>query len=141
MSDNIKYRIMLRISFPGLLQTFWILIRRTSTLTRRERRSEAQRLWGVTGGRSGEATNWPGLQNSGLKGQLHLRLRGGEDQRQGGQGQPTWMTESTVTAATVLGSSMGPSLGFQYVQGERRTSSIIIGRLELLRVRAQKPGH
>ena len=77
----------------------------------------------MTGGRSGEATNWPGLQNSGLKGQLHLRLRGGEDQRQGGQGAADLDDGEHSDGGHGAGVKHGPQPGLPICS--RRTENII----------------
>ena len=65
--------------------------------------------WGVTWGRSGEASRGQGFRTEDME--VNITFREEKNKGREVKEQPTWMTESTVTAATEMGSSMGPSLG------------------------------
>ena len=74
----------------------------------KKRGSEALGPGGETGGWSGEATRGQGFRTE----DMEVNITFGEEKNKGREvkEQPTWMTESTVTAASEPGSSMGPSM-------------------------------
>ena len=64
----------------------------------------------MTWGRSGEASRGrQGFRTEDME--VNITFREQKNKGREVKEQPTWMTESTVTAATEMGSSMGPSLG------------------------------
>ena len=63
------------------------------------------RPWGVTWGRSGEASRGQGFRTEDME--VNITFREQKNKGREVKEQPTWMTESTVTAASELGPSMG----------------------------------